>query len=137
MNLAQYIHSRWAADGTLNGLMDSSLVTTGIYFENNPGSRFATITLPGGLYRQRFNDQGALNETIVRIQVHYDNYDLGLLIANAVLAAFNRADFDLSGTDKVINIQADGPPAELQDPETGEWDFVMDLVAVVHLATGV
>lgn len=137
MNLAQYIHTQWAADATLNGLMDSDRVTTGIYFEDDPGSRFGTITLPGGAYRQRFNDGGALNETLVRIQVHHDDYDLGLAIANAVLAVFNRSDFDLSGSDKVINIQAEGPPAELQDVITGEWDFVIDLRAVVHLATGV
>lgn len=135
--IAQYLHTRWAADETLNSLMDASVVTTGIYFQSEPGSRFATITLPGGAYRQRFNDGSALTERLVRIQVHHDNYDLGLQIADAVMSAFNLSEFDLSGSDRVINMHADGPPAELQDPGTGEWDWIVDFTAVTHVVTGV
>lgn len=137
MNLAQYVHTRWAADGTLNGLLPVASVSTGRYFAADPGSRFATITLPGGSYDSRHNDGSAVNRTTVRIQVHHDNYDLGLAIANAVLSAFNRSEFALSGTDRTINMQATGPPMELQNDETAEWDFVIDFDCLVHLATGV
>jgi len=53
-----------------------------------------------------------------------------------VQAAFNRAGFNLSGSDKVLDVLV-STPAETQDPETGEWTFTVSLTCMVYLSAGV
>ena len=137
MNIGQVLHTRWAADGTLNGLLDSSKVTTGTYFAADPGFPFATITRPGDT-TEGYDNSGAAEEHVtIRVTVyhHRDNHDEGLVIADAVKSAFDRTNFDLSGSDKVLNMQRTGY-AELQD-EDDNWYFVVDFLCMIHLATGV
>ena len=136
MNLGQVIHQRWAADSTLNGLLDSSKVTTGTYYATDPTFPYATITRPGDTTGGYDNDGAALELPRVRITVYHgrDNYDEGLAIAAAVKSAFDRTDFALSGSDKVLNMQRDG--YEEIDDEDGDWYFVIDFLCRVYLATG-
>jgi hypothetical protein len=137
MNLGQVLHTRWAADGTLNGLLDSSKVTTGTYFAEDPQPPYATITRPGDMTAWRDNEGAAEEHALVRITVYHgrDNYDEGLAIADAVKAAFDRTDFALSGSDKVMNIQRIG--YEEIDDEDGDWYFMIDFRCQVYLANGV
>ena len=149
MKIAQYIHYRWRHDATLSALLPPAQVATGIYFPSDPGSVYGTITLPGGAPSSRTNDGLVVAVVTVRVQVHHDNYDSGLTIARAVADAFDRSDFWMhstssssssgetgAGCDKVICCQLAGPWEELQDDDTGEWDFVMDFDCRVSLEDG-
>ncbi len=136
MNIGAVIHTRWAADSTLNGLLPSSDVMTGNYFATDPKFPYATITRPGDTTEGYDNTEAAEERVTVRVTVyhHRDNYDGGLAIADAAKSAFDRTKFDLSGSDKVLNMQRTGY-AELQD-EDDNWYFVIDFTCTVHLASG-
>jgi hypothetical protein len=134
MDLLQYVHTRWAADGTLNGLLAATRVATGTYFATEPSFPYGTITLPGSFPEAHYNTDDSTETVTVRMAVyhHRDNYDEGLAIAAAVRDAFNRAAFDLSGSDKVLSMQRAGYE-ELQDDE-GNWAFVSDFQCLVYFA---
>ena len=134
MNLAQAIHTRWAADAALNGLLPVTQVMTGIYVAGEPGSRYATVTLCGGRFEGAANDGSSIDTVTIRIQVHYDHYDAGRSIADALLAAFDRSSFPLSPTDKVICMQRTGLPTETQDATGGRWSWTVDFQCRVSLA---
>ena len=136
MNIGQVLHTRWAADGTLNGLLPVANVMTGNYFATDPVFPYATITRPGDTTEGYDNSDAAEERVTVRVTVyhHRDNYDEGLAIADAVKSAFDRTAFDLSGSDKVLNMQRTGY-LELQD-ENDNWYFVIDFTCTVHLASG-
>lgn len=137
MNLGQVLHTRWEADGTLNGLLPVAKVMTGIYFAEDPVYPYATITRPYDVPLQYDNTGAAVERVMVRITVYHaaESYDEGQAIANAVKSAFDRTDFNLSGSDRVLNMQRDSYQA-IQD-EQGDWYFVIDFVCLVHLSAGV
>jgi len=136
MNLAQAIHARWAADARLDALLPVARVMTGTCFAADPGTRFATITLPGGTFEGYANDGSSLSTVLVRIQVHHDDYDGGQAVTEAVLAAFGRAELSLSAGGKVLCMQPAAVPQEVQDPENGQWDWLIDFQCRVHLPAG-
>jgi len=134
INLGQYLHARWAADTTLNGLLDSSKLSTGLA----PDSEFpyATITWPGNTAGGWTNDGASLDRIGVRITVYHgrDNYDDGKAIVSAIRNAYSRADFAVGGGGRCINMQYTGDE-ELQDEED-DWYFVIDFEAQVHTLAG-
>ncbi len=136
MNLEAQLHARWAADATLNGLLDASKVSTGIYVgtDDNPTFPFATLTFPGGSPRDYTNSQ-TIARPVVRIAVYHgrSNFDEAKAIMDAVVAAFDRAEFSLSGSDTVVNMQLQGEPASTQDDD-GDWYFIADFQAIAVLA---
>jgi hypothetical protein len=134
MNLAQAIHTRWAADTVLNGLLPVTQVMTGIYVAGEPGSRYATVALCGGRFEGAANDGSSIDTVTIRIQVHHDDYDTGRSIADAVLASFDRSSFSLSPTDKVICMQRTGLPTETQDAASRRWSWAIDFQCRVSLA---
>jgi hypothetical protein len=134
MNLGYYLHSRWQASPPLNGLLPVEKVMTGLYFAADPGSSYATITLPGGAVEGYANDGSSVDSVTVRIQVHDADYDQGGAIVQALLATFDRSDFPLSGNDRVLSMQKTGMPVETQDPHTGQWDWTVDFKCRVYLA---
>jgi len=138
MNLSKAIHARWAADETLNGLLDSAKVVTGIHFEEDPGVVWAMVNFPGGEYLERFNNETeATASATVDFQVHHNtSYDTCHAIMDAVYAAFNNVDFALDGDDKVTMMRADGLPTQVQDPEDASWDFTASFTAQVYLPNG-
>lgn len=148
MNLNEVIHTRWAADATLNGLLASTKFQTGIHFASDdedpprePEFPYATLTRPGDTPEGWANDGSGLLDALVRITVYHDapNYDEGLAIADAVKSCFNRTDFSLSGSDEVLNMQLAGYQ-EIQDTDEanyGAWFFVLDFNCQVYLAAGV
>jgi hypothetical protein len=137
MNIGQVLHARWAANNALNTLLPVAKVMTGTFFAIDPVFPYATITRPGDTTEDYDNEGAAKERVTVRVTVyhHRDNYDEGLAIADAVKSAFDRSAFDLSGSDKVLNMQRTGYE-ELQD-EKDNWYFVIDFVCTVHLASGV
>ena len=137
MILSDYIHTRWENDTTLNGLLDIAYFVTGTHFREDPGSTYATLTFPGGDRLAWTNNGAQIVRELARITVHHDNYDTGRQIMNAVMSAFDQAEFNLSSSDEVINMKLNTTPTQIQDEETGEWDFVIDFDCIVDLADGV
>jgi hypothetical protein len=125
------IHARWAADGTLNGLLASTRVHTGPYSVVDPKFPFATITFPGGRPREYSNDDTIAYPT-VQITVYHgmDYHDEAKAIIDAVVAAFDRADFTLTGGDSVLNMQLTSEPSQLQD-EDGDWYMIASFECMV------
>jgi len=138
MNINATLHSRWANDATLNGLLPVAKVVTGIYFASEPAYPYATITRPGDRPLAYSSEGAAVERVLVRITVYHglNNYDEGLAIADAVKAAFDRKDFALSGSDKVLNMQRCGY-MEVSDEDVAGWFFVLDFDCSVYLAAGV
>jgi len=138
MNLSKAIHARWAANETLNDLLDSSKLVTGTHLADDIGAVWATVNFPGGEYIERFNHEtkATANPGVV-FQVHHDtSYDTCKAIMDAVYAAFNNVDFSMDGSDKVTMMRADAVPTEEQDPAEGDWDFTASFTAQVYLPNG-
>ena len=133
MNLAQVIHQRWAADSTLNGLLPATRVYTGLSFD--PTRPFAVISKESDKPETYHSDGSTIDAVGLRIQVYHDNYDAGAEIAHQIKKVFDRTAFDLSGSDKVLNIQR-GNNSENQTDD-GVWQFIMDFICTVYLASGV
>ena len=133
MNLAQVIHQRWAADSTLNGLLPATRVYTGLSFD--PTRPFAVISKESDKPETYHSDGSAIDAVGLRIQVYHDNYDAGAEIAHQIKKVFDRTAFDLSGSDKVLNIQR-GNNSENQTDD-GVWQFIMEFICTVYLASGV
>ena len=142
MNLAQVIHTRWAADATLNGLLAASTkVVTGRHFAEDPGDSWAFVEMLGGPYESRTNDPTAVANVTVRFTVHYgadgaDNHTSCGTACNAIHDVFDNTDFALANSDHVLCMRAAGIPAEVQDEDTGDWEFVVDYNCRVRLAAG-
>ena len=133
MNLAQVIHQRWANATPLNDLLPATQVTTGMSLD--PALPYAVISKQSDRPVERFGDGSAVDEIGIRVQVFHDNHDSGSDIAHQIKAAFDRTNFDLSGSDKVINMERSND-FELQQSD-GVWRFVVDFCCMVQLATGV
>lgn len=139
MNIEEKIHERWAADGTLNGLLPATDFTTGIHFAEEPTFPYATLTRPGDVPIDYHNDDSSLENVQIRITVYHQksSYDEGLAITDAVKAAFDRSTFDLTGSgDKVLCMQRLSF-TPLQDDVTGDWFFLIDYSCQVFLGVGV
>ena len=133
MNLAQVIHQRWAADEALNGLLPASRVYTGMSVD--PTTPYAVITKQSHRPMAYLSDGSTVDQVGVRVQTFHDNYDAGAAIVHQIKVAFHQAEFALSGSDKVINIQRSNDFEHLD--RDGVWQFVVDLNCTVYLASGV
>lgn len=138
MNLDAVLRARWAANGALEALLPIANVQTGTYFAKDPTFPYGTITGPGNPPGTRTNEGATVDDVTVRVAIYHDRNrrDDCKAIADAVRTAFNTTRFGLSGTDKVLDIRS-GQPQEINDQETGEWTFVVDLEIKVFLASGV
>jgi hypothetical protein len=133
MNLAQVIHQRWAATTALNALLPASRVYTGLSFD--PTRPLAVISKESDRPATYHSDGSAIDTVVLRIQVFHDHYDAGLAIVNQIKTAFDHASFDLTGSDKVLNIDRSND-SEHQTND-GTWQFIVDLKCTVFLASGV
>lgn len=133
MNLAEMIHQRWAAAEALNELLPASRVYTGLSVD--PSTPYAVITKHSDRPLARHNDGSAVDLLGLRIQVFHDKRAAAAAVVHQVKAAFDRTDFALSGSDKVINMQRSND-FEVQEKD-GVWRLVIDFNCTVHLASGV
>ncbi len=130
MNLAQVIHQRWAAATALDDLLPASRVFTGVSVDST--MPYAVISKRSDRPAAYHNDGSALSTVGVRIEVVDDGYDSAAAVMEQVKAAFDRTDFALSGSDKVISMQRSND-FQRQEPE-GVWRLVIDFVCTVYLA---
>lgn len=129
MNLAQVIHQRWAAAETLNNLLPAASVYTGMGVD--PTVPYAVIGKRSDRPAAYHNDGSALSTVCLRIELFHDNHDSAAAVRDQIMAAFDRTDFALSGSDKVINMQR-SDDFEVQE-EAGTWRFVIDFNCTVYL----
>jgi len=129
MNLAEVIHQRWAAASGLNGLLPATSVYTGLSID--PQMPYAVISKRSNRPTARHNDGSGVDAVGVRIEVFHDDRDAAAAIIEQLKAAFDRTDFALSGSDKVINMQ------RLDDSERqnddGVWQMTIDFHCAVYL----
>jgi len=133
VNLEQAIHQRWAAAGALTSLLPVENVKTG---RSSDGPvPYATIVREKNRTAFRSNAGDALDEVTLRVDVWHDNYDKGRGIAEQVKAAFDRSEFALSGSDKVVQMRRTSDSAT-QD-EDGMWRLTIEFLVQVYLPSGV
>lgn len=129
------IHARWAADETLNGLLPAARFVTGIYFPDDdddstpePEYPYATMTDPGGRRGRDYSNDTILAYPSVQITLYYGkaSFDEAKTAIDAVVALFDRVDFDLVGGGTVQKMQMTGEPRWEQDLGDGHWEFTVD-----------
>ncbi len=129
MDYEAKIHDRWAADTTLNGLIPVARFITGTRFGDDdraPDYPYATMThLPGGGKTYTNTNKVAHPQVTLTVYVGADQFDEGKAAIEAVVDAFDRADFALSSPDSVLNMQANGSPEVIQDDGDGTWAFAV------------
>jgi hypothetical protein len=135
MNLAQAIHARWAANERLNGLLPADRLITGQVPDDDRRTALATLLITGGRLLGCANDGSSVDELTVRLRVYHPDYDAGSTIVDALLAVFERADFDLAGG-RVVNMQRGGLAQEIQDPHSGRWQWMIEFQCCVQLFSG-
>ena len=133
MNLEQAIHQRWADTPALEALLPAARLKTGR--SRGDPMPYATLTRQRNRTALRSNAGDAVDETALQIDVWCEEFDAGHAIAEQVKAAFDRAAFDLSGGDRVVQMRRTGDAAS-QDPD-GVWRFALQFLVQVHLPSGV
>ena len=132
MNLAKYLHERWAAADDLNGLLPEEKVFTGM--SSDPAPPYAVISQEGRKPFTRHSDGSALDKVLVRIQVFHGQYDAGPGIIREINRAFEGSSFDLDDGCKVFNmLRTDQREKQL---EPGVWQFILDFQCTVFLPEG-
>jgi len=132
MNLAQVIHQRWAAASGLNDLLPAASVYTGLSVD--PQMPYAVISKRSDRPMARHNDGSGVDAVGVRIEVFHDNRDAAAAIVEQVKATFDRTDFALAGSDKVINMQRTNDSERQNDD--GVWQMTIDFQCAIYLAPG-
>ncbi len=147
MNLFEVLHERWAADATLDnsgeGILPASRVFTGQSLAAFDSDRLPFAVMDKGSGRpimQSSADSGTpCNEAVdsigVLIQIFHENWDAGEAIMNAVKSLYNRTNFDLAGTDKVLTMERDDD-SHFQEND-GTWRFLISFRVLVYLPAGV
>lgn len=127
------IQTRWAATTALIALLPAASVKTGT--TATATVPYATINKTGSDTVMRANSGDAVDEITVAIMVSDDDYDDAHAIMDQVKTAFDRADFALTGNDKVIGMfKAD--ESEERDGDT-IWRVTVEFRCQVYLAVGV
>jgi len=133
VNLEEAIHQRWAASEALAALLPAENVHTGRSLGDT--IPYATLTRRANRTALRTNSGDALDEVSLRIDVWHDDYDAGRAIVHEIKAAFDRSDFALSGGDRVVEMRRTDDSASQHDD--GVWQFTIDFLVQVYLASGV
>ncbi len=130
MNLVQAIHARWAAAAALEAVLPASRLYTGVC----PDAALPWATV--GKESQRpvacHNDGSAAVAVGVKIEVFCGEHDAGAAVVEQVIAAFDRCDFALAGSDRVVDMRRVND-FEWQSDD-GVWQFTCEFQCVVFLA---
>jgi hypothetical protein len=132
MELEAAIHQRWAATPALESLLSAQRVRTGlVHAEGRP---YATLERKSSRTAFRTNAGDALDEVTLAIHVWHDSHDAGRAIVQAILAAFDRSDFDFDGGDRVVQMRRTADSAKQHDNNAGQ--FSLEFSLSVHLCSG-
>jgi hypothetical protein len=132
MNLTQVIHQRWAAATALNAVLPAARVYTGMS---------ADASLPRAAIIKRSDKptsyasgDSAVDAVVLRFVVYQADYADAAEIIHQIKVAFDRSSFDLSGADRVQNMQRMNDFEEQLDD--GTWQMTIDFTCTVYLASG-
>lgn len=140
MDLLQVMHERWAADATLEALCPSARVFIGNYpTDGEPTYPYAMLRLDDDIPEAIANDDLEISVIDVEIivSVNEDAYAIGRSISDRLRVVaksggpFNHAAFDID-TGNVSGMTR-GIWQEIQDDETGVWDFFCPFDARVQV----
>ncbi len=133
MNLLEVLHDRWEAAAALEALLPAASVFTGQSFDAT--LPFAVIEKNSEFADMYANDGMAVDSVGVRFQLFHANHDLGAAIIQQIKVAFDRSEFDLSGSDAVENMTRTNDFEIQEDGQT--WRFVIDFNCMTYLSAGV
>ena len=121
MSLLEAIHRRWAATGGTGRVCPPPRFDrpergpAAAAGRDQPGERPAAGRL------QRRLDGRAVG---VRIQVFHGGHDAAAAMVEQINAALDRADFDLAGGDRVIDMRANQRPSSNKRTASGGWSSI-------------
>jgi hypothetical protein len=128
MTLEAAIHARWASHADLCAVLPVEHFSTGLV----RGAGVPCVRLVRKACRAVLwtNAAAVFDEVVLEFHVWHDDYDAGWTIAGAVVAAFDRSRFDISPTERVLDLIR---TSDLVQPQgDGLWQFTLRFVAQVH-----
>ncbi|MGD0897986.1 MAG: DUF3168 domain-containing protein [Thermoguttaceae bacterium] len=128
----QAIHQRWAASAPLCALLPAAKVSTGA--SPNPSLPRAVLTKESDRPAAVCNDGSAVTEVGVRIEVFHPDYDVAAAVIRQAAAQFDRTDFPLPRSGRVINMRRTG--ASEQQQADGTWRMAVDFLCMVYCPAG-
>ncbi len=132
MNLAKYLHERWANAFDLNALLPAEKVFTGLSGDSAPP--YAVIAKESAKPFTRHNDGSSLEKATMRFQIYHSRYDAGLAVSNEIKKAFDGAAFDLDDGCKVLTMLRVNESENQINLE--EWQFTSVFLCTVFLPSG-
>jgi hypothetical protein len=133
MNLAKYLHERWAAATELIAVLPAEKVFTGL--SGDPAQPYAVLSKQSAKPFTRHNDGSGIDKVAMRIQVFHAEYDAGLAVSHEIKSAFERAAFDLDDGCKVLDMARINESETQLDAEA--WQFTLDFECLAYLPDGV
>jgi hypothetical protein len=124
VSLEQAIHSRWAGDGTLAGLVPSARFVTGKALGGS-ALPYATLTRLGFGKATR-SSLKVVEEALLRFSVFDNSLDTLKQIANAAATRFDGAVFTDAG---VIVLRMRRVDLKETQADDGTWELTMDFTA--------
>ena len=122
MSTEQLLHTWWAASATLNGLLDSAVLTTGKAQDENTTLPFATLSRENNQDDHRTNC-GRTDRGTFRVKLWHDSHALGQAIQAALIAAWDNKTYDSGGVQIVSARRSNDFHFQEDD---GVWQFVTD-----------
>jgi hypothetical protein len=123
----QAIHQRWAGAAQLSALLPAARVSTGA--SPNPSLPRAVLTKQSDRPVAVCNDGSAVTEIGVRIEVFHPDYDAAAAVIQQAAVQFDRTDFALPQSGRVINMRRTDDSEQQQ--EDGTWRMAIDFLCVV------
>jgi len=133
------IHTLWAAKTTLNGLLDSARLITGIVRSQDPP--YCTLARVGSVPFHRSSRRTRIDTTLLRFMLYHPSHANGAAIRDAILAeaetsnqgGFDGERFAIASNGGVAVMKKENDFAT-QDPDTGIWVFTIDFDVTRQLA---
>lgn len=128
MTLEAALWNHWASAPALSALLPAEKLTTGLV--RGAGTPCAQL-VPGACRTAALtNASGGLEEIDFAFHVWHEDYDAAQTIADALRAAFHRADLQISPQTRTVRIGQKGRSAR-QHPD-GLWELRIEFQALVH-----
>jgi len=130
MSLVQAIHERWAATAALQAALPASRLYTGLC--PDAALPWATVDKQSARPVACHNDGSTALAIGLKIEVFHGAHDVGAAIVQQVVAAFDRCDFALAGSDRVVDMRRVNDFERQSDD--GVWQFTCEFQCIVFLA---
>ena len=130
MNLLQAINERWAAAAALEAVLPAARLYTGVC--PDAALPWATLAKESERPVACCNDGSATVAVGLKIDVFHGDHDAGAGVVEQIIAAFDRSDFALAGSDRVVDMRRVNDFE--RESDDGVWQFTCEFQCVVFLA---